>query len=388
MIGIRLASLLFVTFTFSTSVTADPRPEFAVTEKQVSDVSAVADVGSSSSSASGRKRLQADEIKTLFAFGDSYTSIGDGRDGGMNMDRRDRGSSGGKLWLQYVADSIKVSNQTYDFAIRGSTIKPNFFQGHPGEPFKPSFEDEVDTFERYFVKDEEYSARWNGTSSLFAVMYGINDIVSSIRTNVDYNTIVDELIIRYRDQVLRLYNFGARNFLLMPIAPFERTPEALNPDLHDKFKARVTLWNEKYSNMVATLPEKVPEANVVDWDFHAAFSMVLDHFEEFGFRDNRGFCGAYDRLKGSDHEDATDKHCPYALAEYVWKDAAHPTWPVHKILAESIVDYFEGQQVNKPLLRRRAWDLHRRAADMPHRKRDLASRLAWHSRHRRYDTML
>ncbi|KAM0789934.1 hypothetical protein ACM66B_006774 [Microbotryomycetes sp. NB124-2] len=387
MIALRLASLVLLPL-IVTHATATSSSRFDLTDEQASALSSATIAGSSSSSATGRQRLKADEIKTLFAFGDSYTSIGDGRDGGMNMDRRDRGSSGGKLWLQYVADSIGVSKNTYDFAIRGSTIKPNFFQGHPGEPFKPSFEDEVNTFEKYFVHDESYNGKWNGTSSLFAVMYGINDIVSSIRTNVDYNAIVDELVDRYEAQLLRLYSFGARNFLLMPIAPFERTPEGLNPNLHDTFNTRVTTWNGRYEAMVAQLPAKVPEANVVNWDFHAAFSMVLDHYEEFGFQDNRGFCGAYDRLKGSDHENATDKHCPYPLAEYVWKDAAHPTWAVHKILAESIVDYFEGEPVNKPLLRRRAWQEHRVAQDMPVVKRDLAARLAWHSRHRRHESWL
>ncbi|KAK4054032.1 hypothetical protein OIO90_003677 [Microbotryomycetes sp. JL221] len=352
-----------------------------VTEEQSAHINTVVKQTSSSTTA----RLAASDIKILFGFGDSYTSIGDGRDGGMNMDRRDRGSSGGKLWLQYVADSLEASNSTYDFAIRGATIKPRFFIGHPGEDPKPCFEDEVDTFEKYFVNDDKYKLRWNSETSLFAVMLGINDIVSSIRTNVDYDTIIDELAQRYEAQIIRLHSLGARNFLVMPIAPFERTPEGLNPDLHDKFKSRVTVWNQRYHQIVSSLPAKLPNTTFVDWDFHAAFTMILDHYQEFGFRDRVGFCGAYDRLKGSDHENAFDKHCPFPLSEYIWKDAAHPTWAVHRILAESIVDYLQGQPVDKPLPEPQsrvqtrlvtASEYHLVLQDMaPHKERELSFEL-------------
>lgn len=50
--------------------------------------------------------------------------------------------------------------------------------------------------------------------------------------------------------------------------------------------------------------------------------------------------------------------CAHPLAEYVWKDAAHPTWKAHKLMADSVVALLKGEapgEVHGKKKRRKRW---------------------------------
>ncbi|ORY73606.1 SGNH hydrolase-type esterase domain-containing protein [Leucosporidium creatinivorum] len=293
---------------------------------------AAAAVDSSVGSASSPLLLG--NIKTLFAFGDSYTANGynPGRGFDPEIDQDIHTTSGGDNWAQYLAAAADVEKSFYDFAISGSTIEPIHLNNDPRP--NPSLVNETDTFINYFY--DKHEVAWDPETTLFMVASGINDIANSVLYSLDYESSVEKLVDIYTEQISRLYTRGARHFLFVTVPPFDRTPLGLDGSHHDEFVSWGHIWNFRMRSMIKSYSDTFPEMEARIWDMNECLTEIIDNAKSLGFADSTSSCWPYAVIRGYEPE-ADRPDCAHPLAEYVWKDAAHPTWAAHKLMGDSVI---------------------------------------------------
>jgi len=105
----------------------------------------------------------------------------------------------------------------------------------------------------------------------------------------------------YFNQINRLYNVGARNFLFVTVPPVDRSPR-VSRHSYSMFAFRKLIFNEmggsnagertvildynkRLASRVASLKSSKPDVKTFIWDAHAQFTQILDSPTTYGFRD-------------------------------------------------------------------------------------------------------
>jgi len=147
------------------------------------------------SNSSGGTSIQPAQIKSLVTFGDSYTDV-------------DSGSNGGTAWPVYAAGYASVS--LFPFARSGATCSNNI-------TFRPSpsvFESQLPT---YFQSN---ASKLDPNETLYTLWIGTNDLgENALLTGSDSASLVDVTACMV-NWVTTLYNSGAQNFLFQNVGLF------------------------------------------------------------------------------------------------------------------------------------------------------------------------
>jgi phospholipase/lecithinase/hemolysin len=134
-------------------------------------------------------------------------------------------SSGGRIWAQYVQQYTNIS--LYDYAVSGAVCS-SIFADTKRSGIK---EDQIPTFlaDILFISNTTLKPIIStpADQTIYAIWIGTNDLGSGAfftDKQPKNMTIVDYIDCVYT-QLDRLYAIGARNFVLMNIAPLDLTPQ-------------------------------------------------------------------------------------------------------------------------------------------------------------------
>lgn len=171
---------------------------------------------------------------------------------------------------------------TYNFAITGAAITeallPSFLLS-PKSPARPLEEQVSETFMGLCGLDADAAQQcdWEPESALFMFFGGINDILSPFILHTERAP--ERVIRRYRGAVTRLYDDGARNFLLLNVPPIERIGVA-GKDTAQK-RADVAEFNRLMRVTRNSLMREFGDINVRLFDTYQLWCDVLDHPDAF-----------------------------------------------------------------------------------------------------------
>ncbi|BGO95957.1 hypothetical protein NBRC10512_005459 [Rhodotorula toruloides] len=289
------------------------------------------------------------DIDTVFVFGDSYSETGfDPSKGFDPLAQPAKTTSAGPSWPMYFANntiSPALFNRTFSFARGGATTSPD--RVYPTYP-NISTGSQVDSWEGWFVNatTEGKKARpvWDGRKTLFVVSFGLNDLVIAMRSKTPLPTILEPTFAELMNQTSRLYKSGARQFLFQLIPAFQHSPEAQHsfPDVNNAAAlvgTNVKLWNERVKVFAGQVASTLKGSEVGVWDAYGFWEELLAHPQAYGFRNSTDYCPSYAPLKWKRGQslDYYKKDCGIPLRDYIWMDRAHPTFTVHKLIADSLV---------------------------------------------------
>jgi len=246
-------------------------------------------------------------IKQLFAFGDSYTQTGFDPTSTQPSPSNPFGnppypgwtSSNGPNWLGFLTTTYNQSTiLTYNMAYGGATVDSALVK-----PYADSVVSMKDQVEKQFVPiyRDRKSAKWNAEDSLFAFWIGINDVGNSWWLN--NATLYDAIFATYTDLLSQLHATGARNYLFLSVPPVNLSPLILN-QADDGYAKEyegyvITDWNNRLARMVAEFTTTHAGVRAFVHDAHALFSKVIGDpgsvVQTRGLRNVDGFCGAYKR---------------------------------------------------------------------------------------------
>lgn len=236
----------------------------------------------------------------IFVFGDSYSTINFTQyspeptfDNPIGVHYPGNTTCGGPNWLGLLVQKNSPPNTiAYDFGATGATV--NATVDAPGAPGN-NFVDQVEKFQLSVGNPElenQAVSDWRESKNLFILWFGINDInlssqkdITDSEANVVYNTVVQN----YYFLMNSLYSAGARDFLLVTVPPFERSPliqQAKGSNNITAIASRVPAFNTLMKNYIQPFMNFHPGSNITLFDSQPVFNYVLNDPQFYGAPDD------------------------------------------------------------------------------------------------------
>ncbi|GAA5886971.1 hypothetical protein JCM6882_009402 [Rhodosporidiobolus microsporus] len=272
-----------------------------------------------------------EEIKTIFSFGDSWTTTGYTPSEGIDDIDQRATTSGGPTWVQYLArNHTSAGSAYYDLASLGSTISTQVVYSNGATDFAG----QTGEFIAYFNASTS-TVQWDSTTSLFTIFFGNDDIYNCFANGRNFIEAQPKLLTAFDAQVSKLYEAGARNFLLLSLPSLDRSPLASSiAGGNTTIKAALEYWNARLEVYAMFLEAKYAGVRTKWFDARNWTAEILDNPSDHGYNDATTACEAYSSL--AYNPNANDSSCSFSLSTYFWKDFWRPTWRVHEQMAAAI----------------------------------------------------
>lgn len=195
---------------------------------------------------------------------------------------------------------------------------------------------------------------------IFSVTIGANDFLDNYLSPVPdtFDPIllppkdfIRLLITRYNGQLKRLYNNGARKFIIvnMPLIgciPYQRSLQLGKGGICSARANRLAQsFNVPLKEMVDQLNAELEDATFLHADAYSAMLNIVNNFQSFGFETvDKACCGALGSKRGIIPCRSFLKACTDRSKYFFW-DAYHPSEAGYQILAN---EFFEGHQYISP----------------------------------------
>ncbi|MCL7046539.1 hypothetical protein MKW94_024629 [Papaver nudicaule] len=198
--------------------------------------------------------------------------------------------------------------------------------------------------------------------ALFVVVMGSNDFIDNYfipflsipeQKMLTPKMFVDILISRFRLQLTRLYEMGARKVSVANVGPVGCIPveRAINRILNSKpwYKASdscisemndaAMYFNKKLKSLVMEFNTKFVESKFLYVDIYGVFSHVINNYQSYGFENYKGSCCQTlpDPLQGLLPCNPKGEVCK-DRSKYVFWDEAHPTDAAYFIFAKLLLE--------------------------------------------------
>lgn len=304
------------------------------------------------------------QIKSLVAFGDSYTYvqgllghpnytyIGDNFDISFTpselfnnriVQNQTSTASGGPVWTEFVTDCgvkpgltdpRKCKKQLWDFAYAGSNTDTVLTPLHWNHTV--SLSKQISQFEQY--GDPALQKVLKRKDALVAIWIGINDIndLAKLRgKNTTFAPLYSQLITAQSLLWDRIYTLGYKNLLLMNLPPLDRGP---SPSVNSSL---VHTYNALLASQATAFQTTHPDATILQFDVNTVLNGVFDDAASYGFTNTTSFCPGYNQ---PDIKSSPEKYgCGRGLDTYLWYNSGHLTSRVHEVFSRVLVAWLREQ---------------------------------------------
>jgi len=194
-------------------------------------------------------------------------------------------------WVGYMTNGFNSSNLlAYDYAISGNNVTG--FMAQIQNEFVPT------------AGQRPAVTPWTADNSVFVSWIGINDMGE--------NAPIDATINQIMQQQQNLYALGARNFILINMPPWDRSPMGtsilgLSP--------KVLEWNAQLATTALAFSVQNTDASTLVFSSWDTFTGILNDPAHYNISD------------------------PNAIGGGVWKDDLHPTSYIHFRIANDLAGY-------------------------------------------------
>jgi len=279
------------------------------------------------------------DIKHVYAFGDSYTFvqgtegnpafsfIGDAQHFAFTRQQLltdeilpRNTSSDGSNWVEFLTGCLggfplNCGKQLWDFAFAGSDIDGTLLPLH--HSFTVPLVDQVKQWLQYASDVIPHPAE----ETLTVWWIGINDTGDTVSNSsiTDFAAFWEIEMHSYFNAVQSAFDNGLQMHLFLNVPPEERNPSSIGDATKAAaLKEHIDLFNVALNKHTAAFASSNPEAVMMTFDAHSLFNTLLDNPGQFGFTNTTGICTCADPTG------------------FFWYNSGHPTEHVHKLLAEAI----------------------------------------------------
>ncbi|KAJ6910374.1 hypothetical protein NC652_021143 [Populus alba x Populus x berolinensis] len=189
--------------------------------------------------------------------------------------------------------------------------------------------------------------------SLFEVVIGSNDFISNYLTPVvsavnqkvvPPDVFVDTVVARFRLQLTRLYNLGARKIFVANVGPIGCIPyqRDTNPAAGDNCVSSsnqiAQLYNTELRSLITELGANLEGSNFVYADVYRIVNDILQNYRSYGFENaNASCCYAAGHFGGLIPCGPPSKVCS-DRSKYLFWDPYHPSDAANVIIAKRLLD--------------------------------------------------
>ncbi|KAL0636824.1 hypothetical protein Q9L58_004182 [Maublancomyces gigas] len=313
------------------------------------------------------------KIKNIVVFGDSYTD-----EGRLSYFINNNGeappvgyiqpeglvtASGGKVWARFAAESTGVT--LYNYAVSGAVCSNDLtWRTFPliNRTFPGINDYELPAFKADFPKN---SLRLDMDETLFTIWIGTNDLggdaIISGLPDVGLTNYTSCVI----DTMSELYQYGARNFALLNLAPLEHAP-VYAPESEGGFAGPSPTWEDRGDNATAIsrrMRDLTQGANEI-YKYRIPFEVVAGSLKgaKVAVMDTYGLMtdirnNPAEYLTGPLPLNVTgyNIHCdpldtsvcttyrPNDRDSFMWFDQLHPSEETSRVIGEEFANVLEGK---------------------------------------------
>jgi len=260
------------------------------------------------------------KITDIIVFGDSYSNVSTNY---TTMAYSGENMSLGKNWGLYFAEDIhpmKLWGYAYDGAVIDTEVITALT---PEYAMTEQYE--------YFLKNmsvgNPFEHEWNSDSTIFAIWFGINDIIDKMLSGANtkddtFNEEIDTKDINSMfNMVQGMYVNGARNFLFFYVPPIDKAPfNSFYPILRSP--EDIVKFNKILKGFVEEFKDQYPDTNVFIYNSYNEFHYILENHSNYNITEINNYCTISEICSNPEN--------------YYWADAIHPTFKVHEIIAKDI----------------------------------------------------
>eukprot|EP00250_Pteridium_aquilinum_P021056 c25017_g2_i2 orf=43-1236(+) len=199
------------------------------------------------------------------------------------------------------------------------------------------------------------------SNAIFSVTMGANDFLDNYLSPVPVTldpiflrppAFIRLLITRYAGQLTRLYNNGARKFVIVNLpligcAPYQRSLRVgRNGICSPRANRLAASFNKPLKRLLDQLNADLPNATFLHADAYSATLDIVNNFQDFGFEAaDKACCGALGSKKGIIPCRSFLTACPDRSKYFFW-DPYHLTQAGYEILAN---EFFDGTKYISPM---------------------------------------
>ncbi|KAK9724955.1 hypothetical protein RND81_05G111200 [Saponaria officinalis] len=189
--------------------------------------------------------------------------------------------------------------------------------------------------------------------ALYSVTMGSNDFINNYltpvvsrveQTLVSPQAFVDAMISKYRVQLMRLRNMGAKKILVVNVGPIGCIPylRDINPTAGTNCVAfpnqLAQLFNFRLKSLVSELSTNLPDSRFVYADVYRVVDDILTNYSSYGFENaNSACCSVSGRYGGLIPCGPSSKVCSNR-SKYVFWDPYHPSDAANVLIAKRLID--------------------------------------------------
>ncbi|XP_056161504.1 GDSL esterase/lipase At4g16230-like [Syzygium oleosum] len=190
-------------------------------------------------------------------------------------------------------------------------------------------------------------------TALFSITIGSNDFINNYLTPVisaaeqrliSPEVFVNTMISRYRQQLLRLYDLGARRIVVANVGPigcipFERDTNGADTDCCIDFPNQMAqLFNNQLRSLVVDLGSSLEGSKFVYADVYRIVQDIIDNYISYGFENpNSACCYTAGQFGGLIPCGPLSSVCQ-DRSKYVFWDPYHPSDATNVIIAKRLMD--------------------------------------------------
>lgn len=206
-----------------------------------------------------------------------------------------------------------------NYSIGGSTYLPN------DSFYSPTIEKQIDD---YINGTNTFSA-----TSIVTLWAGANDALDAMEKGTSVTDKAEIVKGKLSEALERLYENGARHFLLPDMPDFSKVPRFINsgsPFSHQAAEA----FNNAIAESISAFKSKHPDANVYAPDMTTLLDTVGRHADLFGYQNTTEACVKVAACKSAAKGSAIQN-------EFMFWDEIHPTTRTHNYIANYIREYWQ-----------------------------------------------
>lgn len=293
-------------------------------------------------------------IKHMVVFGDSITSAKFNVHGEQpskinplgNPDFPGNTSAIGPNWVSFLTATYNATFlKTLNLAMGGATVDDDIVKQML--PVVKSFKDQI---ARYWLPNyvpPSLQFNWKAHDTLFATFLGSNDVSRAYLKS--WTSALNDDIDEYVALLDVLYQGGGRNFLVLKVLPFERSPmlDRTDAEAIREMGDLIRAYNNNLTRAVSQFSSTYSDATVFLFDTHALFNQLLDdpcsYEETCPLQVTTTYCKAY--MGEKDDQYKFDPECQYSADKYFWLNTLHPSFRVHNATAKAIAAYLSNSTV-------------------------------------------
>ncbi|KAF9589525.1 hypothetical protein IFM89_025243 [Coptis chinensis] len=185
------------------------------------------------------------------------------------------------------------------------------------------------------------------SKSLYAIVIGSNDILGFFKAGSDVhlkNTpqeLVDSMTLMMTGYLKRLYNLGARKFVVVGIPAIGCCPSQRNQNKTGACNEESNYWCNKYNEGAKSLLQAMKtEFKDINYAFFDSYNVLLNFIQKpanYGFIEVKAACCGLGNLNAVVPCIPISHYCPKRTDHVFW-DLYHPTEAAAKIFIDTIFD--------------------------------------------------